>query len=66
LFTPPLGRRSSAASRANGIITPPEAGYTVTEAILPRELPYIADEVFSSGHRLRGDACRSVDRDQSW
>ena len=63
IFTPPL-----AASILNGItrdsilILARELGYKVTEIDLPRELLYIADEVFLTGTAAEVTPVRSVDQ----
>ena len=63
IVTPPLGAsvlpgitRDSVVQLAN------ELGYTVTETLIPRELLYIADEIFFTGTAAEVSPVRSVDR----
>jgi len=63
LFTPPLGSSVLGGITRDCIITlAREAGYTVTESILPREMLYIADEVFFVGTASEVTPVRSVDK----
>jgi branched-chain amino acid aminotransferase len=63
LYTPPLGSSILGGITRDSIITlAREAGYTVTEAILPRESLYVADEVFFVGTASEVTPVRSVDR----
>ena len=65
LFTPPLGSSVLGGITRDCIITlAREAGYTVTESILPREMLYLADEVFFVGTASEVTPVRSVDRIQ--
>ena len=63
IVTPPLGAsvlpgitRDSAIQLANAL------GYGVTEALIPRELLYLADEIFFTGTAAEVTPVRSVDR----
>jgi len=63
LYTPPLGSSILGGITRDSIITlAREAGYTVTEAILPRESLYVADEVFFVGTASEVTPVRSVDK----
>jgi branched-chain amino acid aminotransferase len=63
LFTPPLGSSVLGGITRDCIMTlAREAGYTVTETVLPRELLYIADEVFFVGTASEVTPVRSVDK----
>jgi branched-chain amino acid aminotransferase len=63
LYTPPLGSSILGGITRDCIITlAREAGHTVTEAILPRESLYVADEVFFVGTASEVTPVRSVDR----
>jgi branched-chain amino acid aminotransferase len=63
LYTPPLGSSILGGITRDCIITlAREAGYTVTEAILPRESLYVADEVFFVGTASEVTPVRSIDR----
>jgi len=63
LLTPPLGSSVLGGITRDCIITlAREAGYTVTESVLPRELLYIADEVFFVGTASEVTPVRSVDK----
>jgi branched-chain amino acid aminotransferase len=63
LYTPPLGSSILGGITRDSIITlAREAGYTVTEAVLPRESLYVADEVFFVGTASEVTPVRSVDR----
>ena len=57
IYTPPIGASILGGITRDSIITlARDLGYTVTETNLPRELLYIADEVFCRRHRRRSDA----------
>ncbi len=63
IFTPPLGNsilggitRESAATIARDL------GYKVTEMTIPREMLYLADEIFFTGTAAEVTPVRSVDR----
>src|ERR1041384_2223470 len=63
LFTPPLGSSVLGGITRDCIITlAREAGYTVTETILPRESLYLADVVFFVGTASEVTPVRSVDK----
>ena len=63
LFTPPLGSSILGGITRDSIITlAREAGYTVTECVLPRESLYVADEVFFVGTASEVTPVRSVDK----
>jgi branched-chain amino acid aminotransferase len=63
LFTPPLGSSILGGITRDCIMTlAREAGYTVTETVLPRESLYLADEVFFVGTASEVTPVRSVDR----
>jgi len=63
LYTPPLGSSILGGITRDSVITlAREAGYTVTEAILPRESLYVADEVFFVGTASEVTPVRSVDK----
>jgi branched-chain amino acid aminotransferase len=63
LFTPPLGSSILGGITRDCIVTlAREAGYTVTETVLPRESLYLADEVFFVGTASEVTPVRSVDR----
>jgi branched-chain amino acid aminotransferase len=63
LYTPPLGSSILGGITRDSIITlAREAGYTVTEATLPRESLYVADEVFFVGTASEVTPVRSVDK----
>ncbi len=63
LLTPPLGASILPGITRNSVITlAKELGYTVKEALVPREMLYIADEVFFTGSAAEITPIRSVDR----
>jgi branched-chain amino acid aminotransferase len=63
LFTPPLGSSILGGITRDSIMTlAREAGYTVTETVLPRESLYVADEVFFVGTASEVTPVRSVDK----
>jgi branched-chain amino acid aminotransferase len=63
IYTPPLGSSILGGITRDSIITlAREAGYTVNEAILPRESLYVADEVFFVGTASEVTPVRSVDK----
>ena len=63
IFTPPLGSSILGGITRDSIITlAREAGYTVTETVLPREALYTADEVFFVGTAAEVTPVRSVDK----
>ncbi len=65
IYTPPLGSSILGGITRDSIITlARELDYGVTEATLPREVLYIADEVFVVGTAAEVTPIRSVDRIQ--
>ncbi len=63
LFTPPLAAAGlSGITRASVIVLAEEMGIPVTEQDIPREMLYIADEVFFTGTAAEITPIRSVDR----
>ncbi len=63
IFTPPLGSSVLPGITRDSLITlARELGYAVAEQTLPRELLYIADEVFFTGTAAEITPVRSVDR----
>jgi len=63
IFTPPLGSSILGGITRDSIVTlARELGYAVTEAVLPRESLYTADEVFFVGTAAEVTPVRSVDK----
>jgi|SRR5665213_3556939 len=63
IYTPPLGSSILGGITRDSVITlAREAGYTVTECVLPRESLYTADEVFFVGTAAEVTPVRSVDK----
>src|ERR1019366_4487677 len=63
IHTPPLGASVLPGITRDAILTlAREAGIPVVESIIPRELLYIADEVFFSGTAAEITPIRSIDR----
>jgi branched-chain amino acid aminotransferase len=63
LFTPPLANSALSGITRDSVLTlARHLGLTVSEQALPRELLYIADEVFFSGTAAEVSPIRSVDR----
>jgi len=63
IYTPPLGSSILGGITRDSIVTlAREAGYTVTETVLPRESLYTADEVFFCGTAAEVTPVRSVDK----
>ena len=63
LFTPPLANSALSGITRDSVLTiARHLGLTVTEQPLPRELLYIADEVFFSGTAAEVQPIRSIDR----
>jgi branched-chain amino acid aminotransferase len=63
LFTPSLSSSLlPGVTRASIIDLASEAGYRVEETILPREMLYVADELFFTGTAVEVTPIRSVDR----
>lgn len=65
LFTPPLGSSILSGITRNCVITiARDLGYTVTEMAIPREMLYLAEEIFLTGTAAEVCPVRSVDRAQ--
>ncbi|MGE5244533.1 MAG: branched-chain amino acid transaminase [Betaproteobacteria bacterium] len=65
IYTPPLGSSILGGITRDSIMTlARELGYSVAEATLPREILYIADEVFVAGTAVEVTPVRSVDKIQ--
>jgi branched-chain amino acid aminotransferase len=63
VYTPPLASSLlPGVTRASVIQMAAGAGYTVQETIVPRELLYVADELFFTGTAVEVTPIRSVDR----
>jgi len=63
LYTPQLGNSAlSGITRDSVMAIARHLGYTVTEQPIPREMLYIADEVFFTGSAAEVTPIRSVDR----
>jgi len=63
LFTPPLANSTLSGITRDSVLTiARHLGLAVTEQALPRELLYIADEVFFSGTAAEVSPIRSIDR----
>lgn len=63
IFTPPLGASVLPGITRDSVITlAKEMGYHVCEQLIPRELLYIADEVFFTGSAAEVSPIRSIDR----
>jgi branched-chain amino acid aminotransferase len=63
LFTPPLANSALSGITRDSVLTiARHLGLTVTEQALPRELLYIADEVFFTGTAAEVSPIRSIDR----
>src|SRR5947207_1787934 len=63
IITPPLGASVLPGITRDAILTlAQEVGIPVVESIVPRELLYIADEVFFSGTAAEITPIRSIDR----
>ena len=63
IYTPPMGASILPGITRGYIITlAREMGYTVREEMLPREMLYIADEIFMTGTAAEVTPIRSVDR----
>lgn len=63
IFTPPLGSSILGGITRNSIITiAKEFGLEVLESLIPREMLYIADEVFFTGTAAEVTPIRSIDR----
>ena len=65
LYTPPLGSSILGGITRDTVITlARDLGYTVVETVLPREILYIADEVFFVGTAAEITPIRSMDKIQ--
>jgi branched-chain amino acid aminotransferase len=63
IYTPPLGASVLPGITRDSVITiAKEFGYKVQEQLIPRELLYIADEVFFTGSAAEVSPIRSIDR----
>lgn len=63
IFTPPLGSSILGGITRNSILTiAREFGIEVVETLIPREMLYIADEVFFTGTAAEVTPIRSIDR----
>jgi branched-chain amino acid aminotransferase len=63
IFTPSLSSSLlPGVTRASVIQMATEAGYAVQETVLPREMLYVADELFFTGTAVEVTPIRSVDR----
>jgi branched-chain amino acid aminotransferase len=63
IYTPPLGSSIlPGITRSSVIALAKELGYTVSEMAIPREMLYIADEVFFSGTAAEVTPIRSIDK----
>jgi branched-chain amino acid aminotransferase len=63
LYTPPLANSALSGITRDSVLTiARHLGLTVTEQSLPRELLYIADEVFFTGTAAEVSPIRSIDR----
>jgi branched-chain amino acid aminotransferase len=63
IYTPPLGNSILGGITRNCAVTIAEdLGYRVTETVIPREMLYLADEIFFTGTAAEVTPVRSVDR----
>ncbi len=63
IFTPPLGNSILGGITRNCASTiARDLGYTITEMTIPREMLYLADEIFFTGTAAEVTPVRSVDR----
>src|SRR5271166_756224 len=63
LYTPPLANSALSGITRDSVLTiARHLGFTVTEQSIPRELLYIADEVFFTGTAAEVSPIRSIDR----
>jgi branched-chain amino acid aminotransferase len=63
ILTPPLGNSALPGITRDSIITiAGRLGYPVTEAMIPREMLYIADEVFFTGTAAEVTPIRTIDK----
>ncbi len=65
IYTPPIGNSVLSGITRDSVVTiAGDLGFEVREQTLPREMLYIADEVFFVGTAVEVTPIRSVDRDQ--
>jgi branched-chain amino acid aminotransferase len=63
VYTPPLGNSALPGITRDSVTTIcRELGIPITEQVLPREMLYIADEVFFSGTAAEVQPIRTIDR----
>ena len=63
LYTPPLGNSVlGGITRQSAMIIATDLGYTIREQVIPREMLYMADEIFFTGTAAEITPVRSVDR----
>ena len=63
IYTPPLGNSIlGGITRDCATVIAQDLGYTVKESVIPRELLYMADEIFFTGTAAEITPIRSVDR----
>ena len=63
IYTPPLGNSIlGGITRDCALVIAKDLGYTVKETVIPRELLYMADEIFFTGTAAEITPIRSVDR----
>jgi len=63
IYTPPLGNSILGGITRNCAITiAQDLGYTIRETVIPREMLYLADEIFFTGTAAEITPVRSVDR----
>jgi branched-chain amino acid aminotransferase len=65
ILTPPLGNSALPGITRDSILTlAKRLGYEITESMIPREMLYIADEVFFTGTAAEVTPIRSIDKIQ--
>jgi branched-chain amino acid aminotransferase len=63
IFTPPVGSSIlSGITRDCAFVIAQDLGYTIKETVIPREMLYLADEIFFTGTAAEITPVRSVDR----
>lgn len=63
IYTPPLGNSILGGITRNcAVIIAKDQGYNITEMVIPREMLYLADEIFFTGTAAEVTPVRSVDR----
>ncbi len=63
IFTPPVGNSIlSGITRDCAFVIAQDLGYTIKETVIPREMLYLADEIFFTGTAAEITPVRSVDR----